>query len=90
MTLKNHGHDIYDVHPRARTIMAEFLETCCGKERTRITSEGIDSTVAAKALIDEFSGRATVIAQMRADEAVSTKDRDFWLTVLKEVEKLIE
>ena len=90
VTLKNHGHDIYDVHPIARTIMAEFLETCCGKENTRIASEGLDSTVAAKALIDEFSGLATVIAQMRADEADSTKDRAFWLTVLKEVEKLIE
>ena len=90
MTLKNHGHDIYDVHPRARTIMAEFLENCCGKEKTPNESEGSDPLVAAKALINEFSGLATVIAQTRSDEAESIKDREFWLIVLKEVEKLIK
>ena len=89
VTLKNHGHHIYDVHPRARTIMAEFLEICCGKEKSRNDTEGSDPLVAAKALIDEFSGLATVIAQTRSDEAESIKDREFWLIVLKEVEKLI-
>tara|TARA_Y100000589_G_C27140745_1_gene624578 strand:+ start:567 stop:1559 length:993 start_codon:yes stop_codon:yes gene_type:complete len=87
--LKNHGHDIYDVHPRARTIMSEFLETCCGKV-SQSTSEGLDPTAAAKDLIDEFSGLATVMTQMRIDEAGSSKDRDFWIIVLKQVEKLIE
>ena len=87
--LKNHGHDIYDVHPRARTIMSDFLETCCGKT-SQSTSKGLEPKIAAKALIDEFSGLATVMAQLRADEAESTRDREFWLIVLKEVERLTQ
>ena len=70
-------------------IMSEFLETCCGKA-SKSTSEGLDPPVAAKALMDEFSGLATVVAQLRIDEAESTKHRRFLLVVLKEVEKLSE
>jgi hypothetical protein len=69
--------------------MSEFLETCCGKV-SQSTSEGVNPTAAAKDLIDEFSGLATMITQMRIDEAESSKDREFWIIVLKEVEKLIE
>ena len=50
----------------------------------------MNPTVAANALMDEFSGLATVVAQLRIDEAESTKDREFWKIVLKEVEKLNE
>ncbi|MBM09115.1 MAG: hypothetical protein CMF69_05995 [Magnetovibrio sp.] len=91
--LKNHGHDISNTHPKAVEIMAKFLETCCGKKKIKNSTEGLDPFVSAKKLFDELGGMATIDVQLRADEAASKGDlegRDFWLAVLKEVEKMVE
>ena len=80
----------FEGDPIAEAAIAAFLRDCCGYKPTSTTGD-LDENAAAKILVEEFGGMATLFAMLKADEALAKGDKKghaYWMRVHKIVTKL--